>query len=146
MRACGVYFVNVVERDRMVLQGIWFTVLFTVAVSDTVDPVSYLWPIPQSVKCNSELVYTITENFNFQGAGAGGELPTLTGAFERYRKFVSPSALKVSTVSANTMVLESLMVEVASADETLGLDTDESCESLGQVRLQRSRVITLAYR
>ena len=107
---------------------VWFAVLFTVAVSDIANPELYLWPIPQSVKCSSDIVYAISENFAFQGTGAGGELSTLTAAFERYRKFISPTTLKAPAVSVNVTALEMLMVDVASADETLGLETDESCE------------------
>ena len=101
-------------------------ILFTVAVSDIVNPEEYLWPIPQSVKCSSDIVYAISENFAFQG---GGELSTLTAAFERYRKFISPITLKAPLVGVNVTALEMLNVYVASADETLGLETDESCKS-----------------
>ena len=115
------------------LRGIWFAALFTVAVSDIGNPEDYLWPIPQSVKCSSDIVYAISENFAFQGSGGGGELDTLTAAFERYRKFISPTtlkrALKAPLVGVNVTDLNMLMVYVASADETLGLETDESCES-----------------
>lgn len=115
----------------MVLQGVWFAVLFAVAVSDIADPVSYLWPIPQSVNCSGDVVYAISENFVFQGSGPGGELPTLTAAFEHYRKYISPSTLKASSLGANVTTLEMLVVEVASSNVTLGLETDESCESRG---------------
>ena len=111
------------------LRGIWFAILFTVAVSDIGNPEDYLWPIPQSVKCSSDIVYAISENFAFQGSGGGGELSTLTAAFERYRKFISPTTLKAPPVGVNVTALEMLMVYVASADETLGLETDESCKS-----------------
>ena len=113
---------------EMVARGIWFAVLFTVVVSDTVDLTSYLWPIPQSVKCNTDM-YSISKDFMFQGTGAGGELPIVTGAFERYRKFVTPSTSVKSTRNVNAMALEMLVVDVATADETLDLETDESCES-----------------
>ena len=113
----------------MVARVIWFAVLFTVAVSDsTVDLISYLWPLPQSVKCNGDMMYSISEAFTFQGTGAGGELPIVTGAFERYRKFVTPSTFKKSE-NVDAMTLEKLVVDVATADETLDLETDESCES-----------------
>ena len=110
------------------LRVVWFAVLFTVAVSDIVNPELYLWPIPQSVQCSGD-IYAISVNFAFQGAGPGGELSTLTGAFERYRKFISPSTLKAPAVDTNVTTLEGLMVDVLSADETLGLETDESCKS-----------------
>ena len=103
-------------------------VLFTVAVSDIANPEEYLWPIPQSVKCSSD-IYAISENFAFQGSGGGGELSTLMAAFERYRKFISPITLKAPLVGVNVTALEMLIVYVASADETLGLETDESCKS-----------------
>ena len=117
---------NVVE---MVARGIWFAVLFTVAVSDSVDLMSYLWPIPQYVKCNGDMVYSISEDFTFKGTGAGGELPIVTGAFERYRKFITPSTSVKSAGNVDAMALEMLVVDVATGDETLGLETDESCES-----------------
>ena len=120
---------NVVE---MVAQGIWFAVFFTVAFSDTVDQMAYLWPMPHSVKWNSDM-YSISKDFTFQGTGAGGELPIVTGAFERYRKFVTPSTSIKSTRNVYAMALEKLVVDVATADETLGLETDESCESRVQL-------------
>ena len=113
------------------LRGICFAVLFTVAVSDIANPELYLWPIPQSVKCSSDIVYAVSDSFNFQGTGAGGELATLTAAFERYRTFISPASLKTPAVDVNVTALNTLTVDVASADETLGLETDESCESRG---------------
>ena len=128
----------------MILREVWFAVLFTVAASDVVDPISYLWPLPQSVKCDSDTIYTIDYDFTFQGSGAGGELPTLTSAFERYRKFVSPTTLQAS---GNVTSLETLIVDVLSADESLGLDTDESCEcSVYHVTASVFLHITLGYR
>ena len=117
----------------MVQRGVWFALLFTVAVSDVVNPVSYLWPMPQSVHCYSDQVYTLTEAFAFQGTGHGGNLPALMAAFERYRQFITPSTVfktptSTLTVSANVTTLETLVVEVSSADDTLDLETDESCE------------------
>lgn len=109
-----------------VLHVLWFAVLFTVAVGDLEDPVLYLWPLPQSVKCDKDF-YTVSETFTFQGTGDGGELATLTAAFERYRPFVSPDTLKTHKLGDNA-ALEMLVVDVASADETLNLETDESCE------------------
>ena len=120
---------NVANVVEMVARGICFAVLFTVAVSDSVDLMSYLWPMPQSVKCNGDMVYSIAEDFSFKGTGAGGELPIVTGAFERYRKFVTPSISIKLTGNVDAMALEMLVVDVATADETLGLETDESCES-----------------
>ena len=111
------------------LRGICFSLLFAVTVSDIANPELYLWPIPQSVKCSSDIVYAVSDNFDFQGTGAGGELATLTGAFERYRKFISPATLKTPAMDMNVTALNMLVVDVASADETLGLETDESCES-----------------
>ena len=110
------------------LRVIWFAVLFTVAVGDIVNPELYLWPIPQSVQCSGD-IYAISVDFALQGTGPGRELSTLTAAFERYRKFISPTTLKAPAVGANGTTLEGLTVDVLSADETLGLETDESCKS-----------------
>ena len=77
-------------------------------------------------------MYFIPDNFTFKGSGAGGELDILTGAFERYRKFIVPVTLKSPRKSpmVGDNVAEMLEVEVSSSDESLGLETDESCKSL----------------
>ena len=111
--------------------GVWLAVLFTAVTSDTINPVDYLWPIPYSVKCDPGLQYGIDDaTFTFQGSGQGGELPTLTSAFERYRPFIVPDTMKAKNpnVKLGVDMLEMLEVNVVSNDETLALETDESCE------------------
>ncbi|XP_065887679.1 beta-hexosaminidase subunit beta-like [Dysidea avara] len=109
--------------------GVWLAVLFTAVTSDTINPVDYLWPIPYSVKCDPGLQYGIDDaTFTFQGSGQGGELPTLTSAFERYRPFIVPDTMKAKNpnVKLGVDMLEMLEVNVVSNDETLALETDES--------------------
>ena len=104
----------------------WLVFVFTATTSATINPVDYLWPIPSSVTCG-DAQYGIDESsFIFQGSGQGGELPTLTSAFERYRVFIFPDSTKERSFGVD--MLQMVEVNVVSNDETLGLETDESCE------------------
>ena len=99
------------------------------------DPTEYLWPRPQQVECNQDVFYELDEEtFDFAGFGPGGELGPLTLAFERYRKVIFDSPLIAKRNTDATKLadgeLRVLSVEVTSSDETLGLETDESCEWL----------------
>jgi len=118
-------------RMAMRTVGVWLVVLFTAVTSDTINPVDYLWPLPYSVKCDPGLQYGLDDaSFTFQGNGQGGQLPTLTSAFERYRLLIFPDTMKPksSNVKLGDGMVQMLEVNVASNDETLALETDESCE------------------
>jgi len=122
-----------VISPRMALRtvGVWLVLLFTAVTSDTINPVDYLWPLPYSVKCDPGLQYGLDDaSFTFQGNGQGGQLPTLTSAFERYRLLMFPDIMKVKSrnVKLGDGMVRMLEVNVASNDETLALETDESCE------------------
>ena len=111
----------------------WWLAVFFTAANAAINPVDYLWPIPYSVKCDPGLQYGIDDvSFTIRGSGQGGELPTLTSAFERYRPFIVPDTMKAKNpnVKLGVGMLEMLEVNVVSNDETLALETDESCEYL----------------
>jgi len=111
--------------------GVLLIALFTVVTSDTINPVDYLWPLPYSVKCDPGLQYGLDDaTFTFQGSGQGGELATLTSSFERYRSFIFPDTIiaRSRNVKLGIDMLQMLEVSVASNDEILALETDESCE------------------
>ena len=115
----------------MMRSGVLLIALFTVVTSDTINPVDYLWPLPYSVKCDPELQYGLDDaTFTFQGSGQGGELTTLTSSFERYRSLIFPDTTKARSRNDKLDVdmLQMLEVYVVSNDETLALETDESCE------------------
>jgi hypothetical protein len=95
-----------------------------------------VWPKPQS-QTDSGVTYTLDEGtFSFTGDGAGAESPVLLDAFKRYQGIIfltagartsqeRASALSPSAPSAAT-VISGCAVRVASADETLQLETDQS--------------------
>ena len=107
--------------------------LFLSATVLAYDARDYLWPRPKQVECDQDVFYELDEEtFDFAGFGPGGELGPLTLAFERYRKVIFTSPLNVKRKTNVTKLSEGelrvLSVEVASSDETLELETDESCE------------------
>ena len=110
------------------------TYLLPALTAGAVDPsisTQLLWPMPNSVNVGNQVFSVDSTTFKFtpQGAGAGSD--TLKQAIERYTNIIFqtpvpfyPSAANVS--AASTMA--GLAISVSSADEKLGLDTDESCK------------------
>ena len=102
-----------------------------------VDPsisTQLLWPTPNSVSVGDMVLSIDSTTFKFTTQGGGLGSDTLKQAIERYTDIIFktptpfyPSAANVTATSA----LSGLTVTVSSSDETLGLNTDESCECRG---------------
>lgn len=102
--------------------------LFVAAVADTTTTSDLLLPQPSSMQFGSN-VYMIDSSFVFAYNGATSNI--LTNAFSRYNLLIFDTPVPFypsggSTEAAGTLSM--LQVTLASNDETLGLDTDESCE------------------
>ncbi len=105
--------------------------LVSAAVADSSTTTDLLWPLPHYTSFGSEVYSLNSQTFNFLGAGAGGGSSILEDAFLRYQLliFSSPAPFYPSGGgSAPAQELASLLATVNSADETLGLNTNESCE------------------
>ena len=82
-----------------------------------------------------ELVFSIdptTFKITTQGAGIGSNI--LQQAIERYTDIIFKTPVPFYPSAANvtaTTPLSGLTITVSDSDETLGLNTDESCECRG---------------
>ena len=109
---------------------IFLLALFTSVLADATTTSDLLLPQPSSMTFGSA-IYTIESSFSFLSTGAGAASDILRGAFTRYQVliFEAPTPFYPSGGSAApTGSLSSLTVAVSSADESLNLKTDESCE------------------
>lgn len=92
-------------------------------VSDTPNPRLQLWPIPANYSFDpANSVPLVDKTFQFKGTGAGGGSQLLKSAFERYKEYFFDQGSGGASTGIDT-----LEVQVASADETLALGTNESC-------------------
>ena len=89
-----------------------------------------LWPMPSSVTVGSQVFSVDPAGFKFTPQGANAASDTLKQAIARYSDIIFkspvpfyPSAANITAASA----LSELTVTVSSTNETLGLNTDESC-------------------
>ena len=103
------------------------------AVADSGTTTDLLWPLPKSVNFGSS-VYSIQPSvFQFKGTGAGGASNILKEAFERYIQliFETPVPFYPSGSGGSPVgVLNAVLVEVLTNDETLGPNTNETCKLL----------------
>ena len=91
--------------------------------SESPNPRLQLWPIPANYSFDSiNSVPLVDKTFQFKGSGAGGGSQLLKAAFARYKGYFFDQG----SGSASTGI-DTLEVQVASADETLALGTNESC-------------------
>ena len=89
-----------------------------------------LWPKPTSAQFGSN-IYTVDQNLEFTKAGPGGNSNVLEAAIDRYKAliFKTPSPFYPSGNAGRASgTLSSVTVTISSNDETLDLQTDESCE------------------
>ena len=97
--------------------------------SATVDSQSLLWPMPQKYSSLSVRVRALdSDKFNFMTASNSA---LLNEAFQRYMGviFQVPAPFYPDGASLNVKeLMPTLNVKVSNGDETLGEDTDESCE------------------
>lgn len=102
------------------------------ADADSSTTTDLLWPLPRSATFGSNVYSLNAETFTFVGTGAGGSSTTLDSAFDRYTNliFQTPAPFFPSGASSGAaqQELASLVVNVMSDNETLGLGTNETCE------------------
>ena len=90
-----------------------------------------VWPKPQQ-QTDTGVLHTIDQSaFAFSGAGHGASSPILLDAFKRYRGIILRAASHRASVSSPrsrsaAAAISGAVVTVASADETLSLETDVS--------------------
>ncbi len=97
------------------------------ASSDPNTSTDLLWPLPNGNTVGSDMYSLDNNTFMFVPAGEGGSSDILKEAMERYMKLIflpPPVPALVSSISAP---LDKLTITVDSSDETLALDTDNSC-------------------
>ena len=108
------------------------------ATADSSTTTDLLWPLPLSTKFGSTVYSLNPETFTFVGTGPGatqgGSSDSLKGAFERYTNLIfqtpAPFFPSGGSSGAAQQELASLEVNVESDDQTLGLDTNETCMHL----------------
>ena len=102
------------------------------ATGDSSTTTDLLWPLPRSATFGSTIYSLNPETFTFVGTGLGGNSNTLKGAFERYTNLIfqtpAPFFPSGGSSGAGQQELASLVVNVISDDETLGLNTNETCK------------------
>ena len=91
--------------------------------SNAPNPRLQLWPIPANYSFDpTSSVPLVDKTFQFKGTGAGGGSQLLKAAFVRYKEYFFDQGSGGASTGIDT-----LEVQVASADETLALGTNESC-------------------
>ena len=102
--------------------------------ADSSTTTDLLWPLPLSAKFGSTAYSLNSETFLFVGTGLGGASDSLKDAFERYTNLIfqtpAPFFPSGGSCGAAQQELTSLEVIVMSDNETLGLDTNETCMHL----------------
>ena len=139
------------------------------AVAESDAKAMTVWPKPQSQSFDGATYVLEPSAFAFDATGPGAKSDIISDAFKRYRGIMfghGPTAVAASNRAA-APILTRATVNVASADESLTLETDESyvlkvtasgidlstntvygavrgLETLSQVRLRTKMSLTLA--
>jgi hexosaminidase len=108
----------------MTMMMMFFLLLITTASALTA------WPKPQS-QTDATVLYTLDpSSFTFNGLGPGAESSVLLDAFKRFRGIIflhTPSSSAIDFAIQNSAsTITGVNVQVATADETLSLETDQS--------------------
>ena len=93
-----------------------------------------LWPMPKKCDFGSDVYLLQPKSFQFLASGAGADSDIVKDGFVRYSKMLFDSSIPfvpTGATQASDGVLPSLKINVQSADESLGQDTDESCKLAG---------------
>ena len=101
-------------------------------ITDTSTTTDLLWPLPSKYEFDPGYFTINPSSFKFAIDGPNGTNSTiLQAAFERYTKFIFETPVPFysnGTSGPNLGVLGGLYVTLESRDETLGPNTDETCE------------------
>ena len=103
------------------------------AVADPSTTTDLLWPLPKTVNFGPSVYSIRASDFQFMGVGAGGSSNILTEAFERYIQLIFETPVPFYPSGSNGSsagVLNVVMVDVLTNNETLGPDTNETCKIL----------------
>ena len=98
--------------------------LYTVSTSSLT-----VWPKPRS-QTDTNILYTLTaaHSFSFNSIGPGAQSNIIHDAFKRYQGIIflhTPSSIDVNDITAPSTIT-SVTVNIASDDEALTLETDQS--------------------
>ena len=107
-----------------------------------------LWPMPKKCDFGPDVYLLQPESFQFLASGAGADSDIVKYGFIRYSKMLFDTSIPfvpTGATQASDGVLPSLNVNVQSADESLGQDTNESCKLAG-LRLCMMAVHSLQHR
>ena len=91
------------------------------------DPTDLLWPLPNNHAVGTDMYTVDPKQFTFSPAGAGAGSDILKDAMARYMKLIFLPPPMESIGSSVSGALEKLTITVDSADESLQLDTNNSC-------------------
>ena len=131
LRLCGAELLAVMVSMLFV---VW---LFLYAASgsvqaDTSTTADLLWPLPRVAMFGSNVYSLEPVNFDITSTGPGGDADLLKGALVEYLKLIfetpAPFFPSGGESGGTSGSLPSLVVDVKSEDQTLGLQTDESCK------------------
>ena len=86
-----------------------------------------LWPLPNNNAVGTDMYTVDPKQFMFSPAGAGAGSDILKDAMARYMKLIFLPPPMQSIEAKVSGALEKLTITVDSADETLQLDTNNSC-------------------
>ena len=90
-----------------------------------------LWPLPSNLSFGTGYFTIDPTNFQFVPSGPGASSPILQAALVRYYKIIFGHPVPFypgGDPGTNLGVLSQVTVDVASSDETLGPNTNETCE------------------
>ena len=94
---------------------------------------SLLWPLPSNLTFGTGYFTLDPDLFKFMPSGPGASSSTLLGALDRYYKIIfdTPVPFYPGGDPGTSMgTLSEVYVDVASSDESLGPDTNETCKLL----------------
>ena len=100
-------------------------------VTDTSTTTDLLWPLPSRYGFDAGYFTINPSSFKFIAAAAGVNSTTLQAAFERYTRLIFDTPVPFYSNNNDDVFigeLGALYVELLTSDETLGPDTNETCE------------------
>ena len=116
----------------MLLLSVLAAVAVLGASADTSTTTDLLWPLPASVEFGTNVYTLVPDSFAFTSTGPGKDSDILAAAFKRYSSLLfetpAPFYPAGAVTTSSPVQLPGLEVSVQSADESLGISTDESCE------------------
>ena len=114
----------------LLLLAVYLLPAVTEAKLDPSISTQLLWPMPSSVTVGSQVFSIDPAGFKFTPGGANAASDTLKQAIDRYSDLIFKSPVPLYPSAANTTAgsaLSGLTITVSSTNESLGLNTDESC-------------------